>query len=172
LNFELQFCILLFSFCIFNFCCLLPPIAISERARPDLPHFLHELLDHVGESLAFGGRKPLQPESFLFQTQEIEQLLCYFELLRSPVIAKGVMAIADVSPGPHHAVRAFFERPENVPRADPAGTHHPDQPDVGRILHPTHTGCVRSCVRAPITGEDDDTGIEIFGAFLHIAFSM
>jgi len=77
------------------------------------------------------------------------------------VIAKGVMAIAYVSPGPHHAVRAFFKCPEHVCRADPAGTHHPDQPHIGRVLHPANTGSIRARVRAPVTGEDDYSGVEI-----------
>jgi len=83
------------------------------------------------------------------------------ELLRSPVIAKGVMAIAEVSPRPHHAVCAFFECSEYVCRADSAGTHHPDQPHIGWILHPSHTGSIRTCVRTPITGENDYSGIKI-----------
>jgi hypothetical protein len=88
------------------------------------------------------------------------------------VIAKGVMAIADVSSGPHDAVRALLERPENVPRAYSAGTHHPDQPNVGRILHPTHTGRIRSGVRAPVAGEDNNSRIEVVNLFLHITFSL
>jgi hypothetical protein len=83
------------------------------------------------------------------------------------VIAKGVMAIAEMSPRPHHAVGAFFECPEDVRRADPAGTHHPDQPHVSRILHPAYSGGIRSGVRTPVAGEDDDAGIEIIFFLFH-----
>jgi hypothetical protein len=161
-----------FSFFIFNFNFLGDFSSVSDGTGPGFPHFLHELFDHVGEPLAFGRRKPFQSEPFFFQTQHVEQLFCYFELLRSPVIAKGVMAISDVSPGPHDAVRAFFERPENVPRADPAGAHHSDEPHVGRILHPAHSGGICTGIRTPVAGEDDDSGIETVCFLIHSRVSL
>jgi len=71
------------------------------------------------------------------------------------------MAIAEVSPGPHHAIRAFFECPDYVCRTDSAGAHHPDDPYIGRILHPAHPGSIRSSIRAPVAGENDDSRIKI-----------
>jgi hypothetical protein len=125
------------------------------------------LRNHLGKSLTFSGGKPLQPQSFFFQSQKPEKLFSDLELLRSPMIAKGVMAIAEMSPRPHHAICAFFECSKHMGGADPTGTHHPDQPHISRILHPTYSGCIRSRIRAPITGEDDDSGIKIIFLFFH-----
>jgi hypothetical protein len=88
------------------------------------------------------------------------------------MIAKSVMAIAEMSPRPHHAVCAFFKCPEYMRRADPAGTHHPDKPHVSRILHPAHPGSIRSGIRAPVAGEDDDSWVEIVFLFFHFTFSL
>jgi hypothetical protein len=121
-------------------------ILISQRAWTCLFHLLHKLTDQLGKPSALGCRNPFQSQPFLSQTQQLDQLFGDFEPLRGPVIAKGVMAIADVSPGPHHAVGAFFERPQHVRRADSPGAHHPDQSHVGRILHSAHPGRIRACV--------------------------
>jgi hypothetical protein len=83
------------------------------------------------------------------------------------VIAKGVMAIAEMSPRPHHAVGTFFKCPEDVSRADPTGTHHPDQPHVSWVLHSAYSGCIRSGIGAPVAGEDDNAGIKIIFLFFH-----
>jgi hypothetical protein len=83
------------------------------------------------------------------------------------VIAKGVMAIAEMSPRPHHAVCAFFECPEYVCRADPAGTHYPDQPHVGGILHPPHSGSIRTRIRTPVAGENDDSRVKTICFLTH-----
>jgi len=88
------------------------------------------------------------------------------------VIAKGVMAIAEVSPGPHHAIGAFFKGTKNVRRTDPPGTHHPDEPYIGRILHPAHPGSIRPSIRAPVTGEHHNSRIEIIRLFLHNVISL
>jgi hypothetical protein len=77
------------------------------------------------------------------------------------VIAKGIMAIAEVSPRPHHAVCAFFKCSEHMSGSDPARTHHPDYPHVGRIFHPTHTCGIRSRIRTPVTCKNDDFGVKI-----------
>jgi hypothetical protein len=77
------------------------------------------------------------------------------------MIAKGIMAITEMSPRPHHAVCTFFKCPEDMCRADPTGTHHPDQPDIGWILHPSYSGSIRTRIRTPITGENDDSGVKI-----------
>jgi hypothetical protein len=105
-------------------------------------------------------------------TQKVEQLLCNFELLRSPVIAKGVVAIADVSPGPHDAVGTFLEGPQHVRRAYSTGAHHPQQPHVGRILHPAYPRGVGACIRAPVAGEDYDPGVKTIRFFLHVSVSL
>jgi hypothetical protein len=94
------------------------------------------------------------------------------ELLRSSMIAKGVMAIAEMSPRPHHAVGAFFKCTEYVCRADPSGTHHPYQSHIGRILYPTHPGRIRTRIRTPVTGEDDDSGVKIIFLLFHSLLSL
>ena len=63
------------------------------------------------------------------------------------------MAVADVSAGNQDAVRPFQKCLEQKAVIYPAGTHEPDQTDIGRILHAGHPGQIRPGIRAPVANE-------------------
>jgi hypothetical protein len=65
------------------------------------------------------------------------------------------MTVADVSAGHQDAVGPLLERLEQEAVIYPAGTHEPDQTDIGRILHAGHPGQVSPGIRAPVAHESE-----------------
>jgi hypothetical protein len=63
------------------------------------------------------------------------------------------MAFAEVSAAGKDAVRPVPESVQDEGRFDPAGAHHPDHPDMGRVLHPADTGRIGCGVTAPVAEE-------------------
>ena len=63
------------------------------------------------------------------------------------------MAVADVSAGYQDAVCPLQKSPEQKAVIDPAGTHEPDQADIGRILHAGHPGQVSPGISAPVANK-------------------
>jgi len=66
------------------------------------------------------------------------------------VITFQVMAFAGMSPGYPDAVSAFPQGCQEKLRIHPAGARNPDDPDVGRILHPADAGQISGPVAAPV----------------------
>jgi len=72
------------------------------------------------------------------------------------VITFQVMAFTGMSPGNPDAVRTFAQGGQKEFGAHPAGARYPDNPDIGRILHPADPGKVGSPIAAPVAQKSDD----------------
>ena len=66
------------------------------------------------------------------------------------------MAVADVSPGNQYPVGAQLKCLEDEIWIDPAGTHYPDNPHIGRVLKTAHACQIRSRIGAPVAGKGND----------------
>jgi hypothetical protein len=66
------------------------------------------------------------------------------------VITFQVMAFTGVSPGNPHAVRTVPEGRQNKLGGHPSRAGNADDPEVGRVLKPVHTGKIRRAVGAPV----------------------
>jgi hypothetical protein len=75
------------------------------------------------------------------------------------------MTVADVSARDQHAIRAVEKALEDEVRINPPGTHHPDYPEVGRILESADPSQVRCRVRTPVAGKGDYFWFEFPGHF-------
>jgi len=91
----------------------------------------------------------------------------FFDNLFAFYITFQVMTVADVSAGNQNAVCPFQERLEQKAMIYPAGTHEPDQPDIGRILHTGHPGQISPGIRAPVANKSEYVGfyVRILGHF-------
>jgi hypothetical protein len=72
-----------------------------------------------------------------------------------------VMAVAQVSPHDQNAVDAFMEGVHHQVGMHHAGAIHPDDPEVGGILHPGDAGQVSPGIGAPVAEESKDYGFKI-----------
>jgi len=72
------------------------------------------------------------------------------------VITFQVMAVSRVSPRDPDTIRAVPECREDKLGAYPAGTGHPDDPEIGRVLEPADSGKVCRAVTAPVTQKGGD----------------
>jgi hypothetical protein len=66
------------------------------------------------------------------------------------------MAVADMSPRHQDPVGALLKGLEDEIGIDPSGTHHPDNPHVGRVLKTAHACKIRSRIGAPVAGKGND----------------
>jgi hypothetical protein len=111
-----------------------------------------KLLHHFSKFISFRGGNPLDPESPRFHPGKIQYFFCCGEPSASIKITRIVMTITRMTAANQHTIRTKLKCPEYEGGIDTAGTHHPDNPDILRVLQPGCSGKVRSCVGAPITG--------------------
>ena len=72
------------------------------------------------------------------------------EFASGVVITFQVMAFTGMSPGHPHPVGTLPQGGQEKLGAHATGAGNPDDPDVGRVLHPAYAGQVRCAVAAPI----------------------
>ena len=71
------------------------------------------------------------------------------------------MTVTDMSAAYKHAVHPLLESQQNVVWGNAGAAHHPNDPNVGRILQTPDPSQVSSSVRSPGAQEADDFGFEI-----------
>jgi hypothetical protein len=71
------------------------------------------------------------------------------------------MAFSQVSTNHQNAIGALFEGMDDQMRTHHTGAHHPDNPQVRRILHTTDPSQVSSSIRSPRAQESYDDRLEI-----------
>jgi hypothetical protein len=71
------------------------------------------------------------------------------------------MAVTNVSATHQDAVRPQLKSSENEVGRNPAGTHHPDQPDVGRVLKAADAGQIGTGISAPVAAKSNDLRLEL-----------
>jgi hypothetical protein len=125
-----------------------------------------DLLDHLDELGGFSRGDPGEVNPVRFDPHVFHQVFKQGEFSTGVVITFQVMAFAGMSPGHPDAVCAFPQRRQKEFGAHPTRAGDPDDPDVGRILHPADAGQVRGAVAAPIAQETDDFRFP----FRHVSF--
>jgi len=85
-----------------------------------------------------------------FGPHQFHQILKQGEFATGIVITFQVMAFTGMSPGDPDAVGTFPQGRQEKLRIHPAGARNPDDPDVGRVLHPADAGQVGGPVAAPV----------------------
>ena len=83
----------------------------------------------------------------------LEDMSNQFEFVNNFVITGPVMAFTKVSAAGKDAVGPVYEAGQQKGRLDPAGAHHPDGSDMGRVLQPADTGRIRGRKTTPVTQE-------------------
>jgi hypothetical protein len=61
------------------------------------------------------------------------------------------MTFSKVSPAHEYPVRPIDKPVKEKDRIDPPGAHHPDDPDIRRVLKPGHACRVCCRITAPVT---------------------
>jgi hypothetical protein len=69
------------------------------------------------------------------------------------VIARHIMAVSRMAAAEDDPVRSPLESPQDKERVHPAGTWHPDNLYVGRILFAGRTGAVCTGITAPVAAK-------------------
>jgi hypothetical protein len=82
--------------------------------------------------------------------REIQELLQKNHPFPGHGITFQVMAVPGVSSPHQHSVNPSLKSLDDVMGGYGRGTHNPDDPKVGGILNPAHSGQVRGCVSAPV----------------------
>ncbi len=80
------------------------------------------------------------------------------------------MAVADVSPRDQYAVGTHLKCLEDEVWIDTAGTHHPDNPHIGRILKTADACKISGRIGTPVAGKCDDLGFEFFNHKVKLLF--
>jgi hypothetical protein len=84
-------------------------------------------------------------------SHEFHQILKQGEFATGIVITFQVMAFTGVSPGYPDAVSTFPQGRQKEFRIHPSGARNPDDPDIGRVFHPAHSGKIGGTITAPVT---------------------
>ena len=92
-------------------------------------------------------------ESSRFNADMLQESFKQGEFSSGVVITIQVMAFARVSPGDPDAVRAVTQCGKDEFGTHSAGTGHPDNPEIGRILQAAHPGEIRRAITAPVAEE-------------------
>jgi hypothetical protein len=71
------------------------------------------------------------------------------------------MTFSVLSAAGEDAVRTLNKTAQNESGINPACTHHSNGAQVGRILKPGNSGCVRRRIAAPVTQKTQNFGTEI-----------
>jgi hypothetical protein len=95
----------------------------------------------------------LQPQSFRINAEHFHQFQGHIEHLFSLQITVQVMTVTDVSPGDQHAISAKLEGLQEKTMVYSPRTHDTNDPNIGRILYPTHPSQIRGCVSTPVAGK-------------------
>jgi len=109
---------------------------------------------------SFRGRDPFDSKPFRHNAREFQKFFHKGDSLTSHVVAVHVMAIPYVTTADEYTVNTPLKSPQHVMGGDGAATHHPDNPDVGRVLQSADTCQVCCCVRSPRTHHSQDDGLE------------
>ena len=83
---------------------LVPVLGPVERA--ELADVVDQLVDRLGQLLAFGGRGPDQPHAVRLDAHRLQRVLEHVEAPHGLVVLLDVVALAGMAAGDHHAVGA------------------------------------------------------------------
>jgi hypothetical protein len=72
------------------------------------------------------------------------------------------MAFAELSATGEDGVGTFGKTPQDKGRIETSGAHHPDGPQIRRILVTGNPGTVCGGIAAPVAEKTQDFGVEIF----------
>jgi hypothetical protein len=143
--------------------CLRPSRSTSERGWSKGFYLFSKFSCNLGKTHALGARDPFKTKPGLINAQDINQFPGHAEHLLCLYITIQVMTVADVSPSHQHAVGAGFKGLQNKVGIDPARTHHPDNPHIGRILKPAHPRKISSGIGAPVARKRNNFRFKSFG---------
>jgi hypothetical protein len=81
-----------------------------------------------------------------------------------------VVAIIEMAAAYEDSVCAFFKGPEHELQIDSAGTHDPDNPEIGGVLKAGYAAEIGASIATPVAKESDDIGFELrsFGHFTYL----
>ena len=132
----------------------------GQRVRSQFLQQAGEGPDLFRENLSFGGRNPLKLQVAFVHAEYFQDLVRSLDDDLAFFITSQVMAVTDVSAGDHHAVSARFESAQQKPVVHPPGAHQADEPNVGRVLHPCHSGQVCAGVGTPVAHKREELWFE------------
>jgi hypothetical protein len=140
--------------------------------RPQLHYLIGYLLDQIDELAGFGRGNPRKVEATRFDAHVLDEIFEEGEFSSGVIITFQVMAVPRVSAGYPDPVCTLSKSCQKKLGIHPAGTGHPDCPDVWWILQSAHTGKICGAVRAPVAEEGDYFGLPIsiswFGHILNL----
>ena len=148
-------------------------VFMGERTSTEFCDGAREIIDEISPSRTLRRAHPFEPDSFGFESEQVNQSLCAFELFNCFMVSKNVMAITEMTSGYDYAVSTEFESLEHESGSYSPGTHSADNPEVRRVLHSVHTGVIGASVAAPVAGEHNDTRDEsAFGNSIGLRFKF
>ena len=131
-----------------------------------MPEGVDEIGDLFHKLRCLGRGDPAGPQPLVFNTGEGQHLGEDLDPLFRAVITVQVIAFRQMSAAHKDAVNPLLKGPEHVVGRNTARTHHPDDPDIGRILHTTDPSQVSSRVRSPGAKKSNDMRFELFAHWL------
>ena len=117
---------------------------------------------------SFRRRNPFHPKPFRHDAREFQKFFHKLDPFTSHVVAVHIVAIPYMATADEYTVNTPLKSPQYVVSGDGTAAHHPDNPDVGRILQSADTCQVRCGVRSPCTHHCQDSGLKRF--FGHCRF--
>ncbi len=156
-----------------------PPPSGDGRLLPFLqwgrtqgPQGFDKITYFMCEFGGFCGRNPATPKPLLFQATEIQKLPKKANSRVGGVITVQVMAVTKVSPADEDAVHPVLKGAQDVVRRYARRAHHPDDPDITRVLQTTDPSQVSSGIRSPRAQKAQDGRFKgLIGLSLHVFLS-
>jgi hypothetical protein len=109
-----------------------------------------DIFDDFYKLGGFSRRNPGELKTAGLGSHVFHQILKQSEFATGVVITFQVMAFTGMSPGNPDTVCTFTQGRQKKFGTHSPGAWNPDDPDIGRILHPADTGKIGSPITAPV----------------------
>jgi hypothetical protein len=145
-------------------------LSLAGSERPELFDSGAKIIHDFGETDTFSGRYPFEPQAFGIYPDLMEKLHAHVMHSQRIVISlRVVVAIIEMAAAYENSVSAFFKGPEYELQVDSAGTHDPDNPEIGGVLKTGHAAEIGASITTPVAQESDDIGFE-FRSIGHLIY--
>jgi hypothetical protein len=123
---------------------------------PHGPYFSGEFRDHFSKARGFGRRHPVNGKTLGINARIFQDRLDNGASGQGFFITFQVMAFPGMSPHDNDTVSPFAKSFYHHFRVDHAGTHHPDCPEVWRILDAHYSCQIPAGICTPVAQKTDD----------------
>ena len=129
---------------------------LAGTKGPKLSDAISKRGDYSDETGPFSRRNPLEAQPARVDLKVLEETIDQIYFVYGFVITRPVLAFTEVSTTHKDAISPIDKPIHEEDGIYAARAHHPDDPDVGRILKTGHPSRISRCIATPMAKEAED----------------